>query len=252
MRINKKIEILDSTLREGEQTPGVSFTKSQKIEIVKMLDNFGVDFIELGHPAVSKDIYSTIKLLNSEPLTSEKIVHARLKKSDIDDAVNLGVPWIGLFFGTSKDYLHDKYNLDEKNALEMIKESIEYAKCNGLKIRFTAEDASRTDIEFLIKIGKLAEKAGADRFSLADTVGILYPAKVTELVSVLISELKIPLHMHCHNDFGLATANALQALQSGVKCVDVTINGLGERCGLPPLAEVTAALDELFLSLIHI
>ena len=246
MRINKKIEILDSTLREGEQTPGVSFTKSQKIEIVKMLDNFGVDFIELGHPAVSKDIYSTIKLLNSEPLTSEKIVHARLKKSDIDDAVNLGVPWIGLFFGTSKDYLHDKYNLDEKNALEMIKESIEYAKRNGLKIRFTAEDASRTDIDFLIKIGKLAEKAGADRFSLADTVGILYPAKVSELVSALISELKIPLHMHCHNDFGLATANALQALQSGVKCVDVTINGLGERCGLPPLAEVTAALDELF------
>ena len=117
MRINKKIEILDSTLREGEQTPGVSFTKSQKIEILKLLDNFGVDFIELGHPAVSKDIYSTIKLLNSEPLTSEKIVHARLKKSDIDDAVNLGVPWIGLFFGTSKDYLHDKYNVDEKNAL---------------------------------------------------------------------------------------------------------------------------------------
>ena len=82
--------------------------------------------------------------------------------------------------------------------------------------------------------------------SLADTVGILYPAKVSELVSALISELKIPLHMHCHNDFGLATSNALQALQSGVKCVDVTINGLGERCGLPPLAEVTAALDELF------
>ena len=130
-------------------------------------------------------------------------------------------------------------------ALQLIEESIKYAKSNKLKVRFTAEDASRTDLTFLLKVGELVEKAGADRFSLADTVGILHPNKVSELVTFFVSRLKIPIHMHCHNDFGLATANALQAIQSGAKCVDVTINGLGERCGLPPLAEVSAALDEL-------
>ena len=246
MFVYNKIEILDSTLREGEQTPGVSFAKSQKISIAKMLDSFGVNFIELGHPAVSPDIYKTIAILNQLPLNAEKMVHARLMKSDIDDAIELGVPWIGLFFGTSRDYLYDKYQLDENNALKKIEETIRYAKNKGLKIRFTAEDASRTDLNFLLKIGKLVERTGADRFSLADTVGILHPNKTSELVQYFVSRLHIPIHMHCHNDFGLATANALQAIQSGASCVDVTINGLGERCGLPPLAEVTAALDELY------
>ncbi|MBH51487.1 MAG: homocitrate synthase [Candidatus Marinimicrobia bacterium] len=244
--INKKIEILDSTLREGEQTPGVSFTNHQKIEIAEMLDNFGVDFLELGHPAVSPDIYKTIDTLGQLSLNAKKIVHGRLIKSDIDDAVDLGIPWIGLFFGTSREYLNDKYRLDEKKSLELIEEAIVYAKSKKLKVRFTAEDASRTDLAFLLKIGELVEKAGADRFSLADTVGILHPNKVSELVRFFLSRLKIPIHMHCHNDFGLATANALQAIVSGARCVDVTINGLGERCGLAPLAEVTAALDELY------
>jgi len=246
MLINKKIEILDSTLREGEQTPGVSFTNYQKIEIAEMLDNFGVDFLELGHPAVSPDIYKTTDILGQLSLNAKKIVHGRIMKSDIDDAIDLGIPWIGLFFGTSRDYLNDKYRLDEKNALQLIEEAIVYAKRKKLKVRFTAEDASRTDLSFLLKVGELVEKAGADRFSLADTVGILHPDKVSELIGFFVSRLKIPIHMHCHNDFGLATANALQAIQSGARCVDVTINGLGERCGLPPLAEVTAALDELY------
>ena len=246
MVINNKIEILDSTLREGEQTPGVSFTKSQKITIAKMLDSFGVDFIELGHPAVSPDIYGTIKALNEMPLNAKKIVHGRVKESDIDDAINIGVPWIGLFFGTSREYLKDKYHLNEHKALSVIEEGIRYGKGKGLNIRFTAEDATRTDLKFLLKIGRLIEKAGADRFSLADTVGILRPDQTSKLVRYFTSKLDIPIHIHCHNDFGLATANTLQAIQSGATCVDVTINGLGERCGLPPLAEVVTALDELY------
>ena len=112
--------------------------------------------------------------------------------------------------------------------------------------RFTAEDASRTNFEVLIKVAKLIEKAGADRFSFADTVGILHPAKVNSIFSSLAREIKIPIHGHFHNDFGLATANALQAIQSGATCVDVTINGLGERCGISSLAEVVTSLDELF------
>ena len=246
MNKNNKIEILDSTLREGEQTPNVSFSKSEKIKIAIMLDKFGVDFIELGHPAVSKNIYDSIASLNGLKLNAKKIVHGRALKSDIDDAINLGVEWIGIFFGTSQELLKDKYNVNESGALKIIERGIKYAKDKGLKVRFTAEDASRTKKPFLFKIAELVQKSGIDRFSLADTVGILRPDKTSELVKSMVSFLDIPVHIHCHNDFGLATANAIEAVCSGAQCIDVTINGLGERCGLPPLAEVTTGLQELY------
>ncbi len=241
----KPIQILDTTLREGEQTPGVSFTIDQKVKIVEMLCDFGVDFIELGHPVVSSDIYRTVQKINKLNIEPQTVVHSRLKKSDIDDAVSLQACWVGLFFDVSKDRLSTKYGIDEEKSLLQINESILYAKKNGLKIRFTAEDASRTDLDYLLKIGKLVENAGADRFGFADTVGILYPQKVSQVVTKLVNHLNIPIHVHFHNDFGLATANALQAVLSGASCVDVTINGLGERCGITSLAEITASIDEL-------
>ena len=243
--IKKTVQILDTTLREGEQTPGVSFTHAQKIEIVKKLDGFGVDFIEVGHPAVSVDIYESIKEINKFSINSLTIVHSRLKKEDIKDAIDLKIPWVGIFFGTSQNYLFDKYKIDEQKCLEMIRDGILYAKDNGLKVRFTAEDASRTDISFLLNVARVAKEAGADRFSIADTVGILYPEKVSKLINLFVNELDIPIHAHFHNDFGLATSNALQAIISGATCVDVSINGLGERCGISSLAEVTMSLDEL-------
>ena len=243
--LKKNIQILDSTLREGEQTPGVSFTVPQKLEIVKMLDAFGVDFIEVGHPAVSADIYKSIEEINKLSINAKAIVHCRLKREDIENALDLKMSWVGIFFGTSQNYLFDKYKIDEKKCLEMIKEGIEYAKDNGLKVRFTAEDASRTDRQFLLNVAQVAEKAGVDRFSIADTVGILYPEKVSQIFSFFVKKLNIPIHAHFHNDFGLATANTLQAIQSGATCVDVSINGLGERCGISSFSEVTMSLDEL-------
>ncbi|MEA1881521.1 MAG: 2-isopropylmalate synthase, partial [Candidatus Marinimicrobia bacterium] len=124
--------------------------------------------------------------------------------------------------------------------------AVKYAKEKGLKLRFTAEDASRTDMDFLIEVGQLAQSCGADRFSIADTVGCLTPTLTKKLVSRIVSELDIPIHVHCHNDFGMATANALSALEAGTQCVDVAVNGLGERCGLPPLAEVVTALTNIY------
>ena len=241
----RPIKILDTTLREGEQTPGVSFTIDQKIKIVKLLCDFCVDYIELGHPAVSLDIYNTIKEVNKLDILPETVVHSRLKKEDIDDAIDLKSKWVGLFFDISKKGLFTKYGINEQKSFELINESIFYAKKNGLKIRFTVEDASRTNLDYLLKVAELVEKAGADRFGFADTVGILYPQKVSEIITKLVNNLNIPVHVHFHNDFGLATANALQAIQSGASCVDVTVNGLGERCGITSLVEVTAALDEL-------
>ena len=144
---NIKVQILDTTLREGEQTPGVSFKISQKIEIVKLLNRFGVDFIEVGHPIVSKDIYSFIEKVSKLNLNSKIIAHSRLLKADIDQIIDLNVPWIGLFFDISEDHLEKKYGLNEEKALEMIIDSISYAKRNKLNVRFTAEDASRTNLE---------------------------------------------------------------------------------------------------------
>lgn len=244
--LDRPIQILDTTLREGEQTPGASFSIDQKVEIVRLLCDFGVDYIELGHPAVSPDIYKTIKQLNSLNISPQTVVHSRLKKEDIDDAIALKNPWVGLFFDVSRDHLYTKYGINEQKSLELIRDSISYAKKNGLKIRFTAEDASRTNLDYLLKVGELVEKSGADRFGFADTVGILHPKTVAKVITKLVNHLNIPVHVHFHNDFGLATANSLEAIQSGASCVDVTVNGLGERCGITSLAEITAALDELF------
>ena len=244
--LSNQIEILDSTLREGEQTPGVSFTIKQKSAIAKLLDDFGVDFIELGHPAVSPDVYAAVETLNDLDLKAKKMAHGRASKSDINDATAIGVEWMGMFFGTSPLSLKHKFNVSKKEALEQIQTIVKYGKDKGLKLRFTAEDASRTDLDYLIQVGQLVQKAGVDRFSLADTVGCLTPTKMKELVSRIVCELDIPVHVHCHNDFGMATANALSALEAGAQCVDVAVNGLGERCGLPPLAEVVTALTNIY------
>jgi 2-isopropylmalate synthase len=244
--IKQKIEILDSTLREGEQTPGVSFTVDQKIRMAKQLDAFGVDFIELGHPAVSPDVYEAVDALNDLNLNAKKMAHGRALISDIDDALNIGVDWMGIFFGTSDLSLKYKFNVTKLEALLRIETAVKYGKDKGLKLRFTAEDASRTDLNFLIQVGQMVQESGADRFSLADTVGCLTPTKMKVLVSRIVSELDIPIHVHCHNDFGMATANAVSALEAGAQCVDVAVNGLGERCGLPPLAEVVTALTHIY------
>lgn len=246
MLTNRKIEILDSTLREGEQTPGVSFTLEQKIAIANRLDTFGVDFIELGHPAVSPDVYEAVETLNDLELSAKKMAHGRATKSDINDVAMIGVEWMGIFFGTSPISLKHKFNVDQQTALRRIETAVKYGKDKGLNLRFTAEDASRTDGDFLIKIGQLVQSCGADRFSIADTVGCWTPSKAKEIVGRITSELELPIHVHCHNDFGLATANALSALEAGAQCVDVAVNGLGERCGLPSLAEVSTALINLY------
>ncbi|MBT4155582.1 MAG: homocitrate synthase [Candidatus Marinimicrobia bacterium] len=246
MLTHQKIEILDSTLREGEQTPGVSFSLAQKVTLAKRLDTFGLDFIELGHPAVSPDVYEAVETLNDLDLNANKMGHGRANKSDINDCVAIGVKWMGIFFGTSLLSLKHKFNVTKLEALDRIESAIKYGKDKGLKLRFTAEDASRTDMAFLIQVGQLVQKAGADRFSLADTVGCLTPTQTKKIVGRIVSELDIPVHVHCHNDFGMATANALSALEVGAQCVDVSVNGLGERCGLPPLAEVVIALSNIY------
>ncbi|NOZ03762.1 MAG: homocitrate synthase [FCB group bacterium] len=241
-----KVELLDSTIREGEQSPNVSFTVEQKLEIVKLLDEFGVEFIELGHPAVSPDVREAVERLARLDTRANKMVHGRALARDIDDAANLNVPWVGIFFGTSPLSLEYKFQITPQKALVRISEAIRYAKDKGLKVRFTAEDATRTDTDFLVEVASVAEEAGADRFSIADTVGTTHPASLRKLVRAVASSVSIPLHVHCHNDYGLATANVLAGLEGGARLADVTVNGLGERSGISALSEVAVTLKMLY------
>ena len=237
-----KVALLDSTLREGEQSPNVSFTTAQKIKIVKALDAFGVEFIEIGHPAVSKDIKKSISVISKLDTRAEKVIHSRALKSDIDDALLLDATWIGIFFGTSDISLKYKFGINQQSAINKIKYAVKYAKDNNVKIRFTAEDATRTDVSFLIEVAQIIEEAGVDRFSIADTVGVLTPDKTSSLVENITQAINIPVHIHCHNDLGMATANSIMGLKSGATVADVSINGLGERCGIASLAEVAMIL----------
>jgi len=241
-----KIALLDSTIREGEQSPNVSFSVEQKIEIVKALDDFGVEFIEIGHPTVSPDIREAVSQIASMETRAEKLIHGRANRSDIDDAVSFGVPWVGIFFGTSDLSLEYKFGIDQSTALKRIVEAVEYAKNQGVKLRFTAEDATRTSLPFLIEVAQAVQAAGADRFSIADTVGTLTPEKTTSLIKSIKDSIDIKVHIHCHNDFGLATANATAALIAGAEVADVTINGLGERSGIVPLAEIAVLLKQKY------
>lgn len=236
-----KVLLLDSTLREGEQAPNVNFHKSQKLQIAWMLDRFGVNSIEIS-PIVTPEHEEVCKLLVKEGLRADIIAHIRALKSDIDVALRCDAKWVALFLSVSDIHLAHKLKIDREAALSRITESIEYAKSHGLKVRFSAEDASRAPPDFLVKVCKCAEEAGADRLSITDTVGIMLPHGMYNLVNIVKNSVKIPIDVHCHNDMGLALANALAGLQAGADQIHTTINGIGERAGIPSLAEATLAL----------
>ncbi len=241
--VRKPVYLVDTTLREGEQTPGVAFTIDQKLEIARKLDEAGIDMIEAGHPAVAPDIEKAVKLIAKQGFEAEIIGHCRAVKSDIEKAAECEVDRIAIFYGVSDIHLKYKHKVTREEALQIIAEHVEFAKSHGVKVRFTAEDASRTDIDFLIQVVKTARDAGADRVSIADTVGILTPFKAKELFKKIKSEVpNIELDIHAHNDLGMAVANSLAAFEGGASAIHVTVNGIGERCGIASLQEVAVAL----------
>jgi len=243
----KRVELLDTTLREGEQTPHVNFSVKQKLDIARKLDEFGVDFIEAGHPVVSPDIKKALKAIVKEGLDSRILAHSRCLRSDIDEAIDCGVGHIGLFFCMADKSLEQRFRMDRTKATEVITDSIQYAKDHGLGVRYTPEDTVRTEIKTVIEISKSAVNAGADRISVADTTGAMTPSKMFRFVSLLRLEIpNTPIHVHCHNDLGLAVANALSGIEGGASLVDVSVNGLGERAGIASLAETSTALKFLY------
>jgi len=243
----KKIRVLDSTLREGEQHPGVSFTNKQRIQIAWMLDYFGVDQIEIS-PVVSTDHKEAVKTIIKQGLKADIVSHGRALKEDIDVSLSCDAKWCAAYLGISDIHLKDKLRITREQAMERAVETVEYAKSHGLKIRFTVEDGSRAEPEFLLKMCRAIEEAGVDRISLPDTVGILRPVGMYNFVKKVRETVDVSLDAHVHNDIGFALANAFAACDAGVDQIHTTIDGIGERTGIPSLAEVSVALTFLYKS----
>jgi len=243
----KKITILDSTLREGEQHPGVSFTVKQRIQIAWELDYFGVDQIEIS-PIISPDHAEATKTIIKQGLKADIVAHGRALKEDIDVSRKCDASWVAAYLGISDIHLKDKLRISREQAMDRAVKTVEYAKSHGLKIRFTVEDGSRADPEYLISVCKAIEDAGVDRISLPDTVGILRPLGMYNFVKMVRSEIKTPLDVHVHNDIGFALANAFAGCDAGADQIHTTIDGIGERTGIPSIAETAVALNYLYKS----
>ena len=240
-----KIRIFDTTLRDGEQTPGVSLSPEKKLNIAKKLDALGIDAIETGFPVISDGERSAVKMIASENLQSELCGLARTNKRDIDAAVDCGLNYIHTFIATSDIHLEYKLKMTREQALEKAIDAVEYGKSRGLQVEFSAEDATRPEREFLKKVFGEVAKAGADRIDIPDTVGYSTPQYIAEITKDAIDATKLPISVHCHNDFGLAVANAISGIQAGAECAHVTINGIGERAGNASLEELVMALNSL-------
>src|ERR687885_798172 len=246
----RKIKILDSTLREGEQHPGVSFTIKQRIQIAWMLDSFGVDQIEIS-PVVSPDHIEATKTIIKQGLRADIIAHTRAIKSDVDIAIGCGATWVATYMGISDIHLSAKLKITREEAKVRALEVADYIKAHGLKARFTMEDASRTEPAFLIEMCKEMNSRGIRRISIPDTVGIMRPIGMYNLVKTVyenIDKSKSSLDVHCHNDLGLALANALAGCDAGADQIHTTIDGFGERTGIPSLAETAVALTLIYKS----
>ncbi len=245
-KLPKEVRIFDTTLRDGEQTPGVSLTVEDKLTIARQLDKLGVDTIEAGMPITSRGEKEAVKLIAKEGLDSEIIALARVDKKDIDIALECDVDAIHTFVATSDLHLEHKLRITREEAKEQAIWAVEYAKSHGVTVEFSAEDATRTDIAFLKDVFLAVQEAGADRVDVPDTVGVITPRAMFYLINEINETIDIPIAVHCHNDFGLATANSLASVEAGCEEVHVCVNGLGERAGNASLEEVVTSLYALY------
>jgi len=248
LRISESVLLLDTTLREGEQTPNVFFKLEDKIKIAQLLDEFGVHMIEAGCPSVSKGVKAAVKSIAEQGLKAEVLAHVRANEQDINEAIDCDVDRVAIFLATSDIHLEYKLKKTREQVLDMIETSVRHAFNHGLKVRFTPEDATRSDPHFLIQACRIAYEAGADRVSIADTVGMLTPSGMQGFVKFMQRHLgnSVGIDVHCHNDLGLAAANALAGLEAGANCVHATVNGLGERTGITGLEEISVALSVVY------
>ena len=236
------IEICDVTLRDGEQTPGVSFSCKEKVDIATTLDMIGIEVIEAGFPAVSENEKECVTTIASLGLDARICGFARAREADIQAAIDCGVDMVSIFIPTSELHVRLKFKKPRELVLQDALKMIDYARDQGVQVRFAAEDASRTDLPFLKEVYRGAADHGAVLLSFADTVGCLIPSEMRAVMTDLVASVDRPFCAHCHNDMGCAVANTITAAEAGAFQLHTTVNGIGERAG-------NASLDELLVAL---
>lgn len=246
MKKNNKVYFHDTTLRDGEQTPGIAYSKETRMEIAKKLDELGVDIIELGFAASGGTQKEAMREIAESGLRAKTLSLSRPVKQDIDAVIDTKVDGIILVLGFSDIHLKYKFKKSFEEAMDMMRRSVAYAKEHGLYVQISMEDGTRTQNDRIMQVAKLGEAYQIDRLCISDTVGIATPSLIKDKVTSLLNCTDIPVSVHCHNDFGLATINSVAAVLSGARNLAVTMNGLGERTGNASLEQCAMVLTQLY------
>lgn len=240
----KRVLLVDTTLRDGEQAPGVVFTTAEKVWIARELAALGVDVIEAGTPAMGTVEQEAVRAILALDLKAQVTTWNRLRVDDIEASLACGARFLHVSAPVSDLHLRHKLKQTREWVMERLVHVLRYARACGAEVTVGAEDASRADPSFLLCFARVAAAEGAVRLRFCDTVGVLDPFRTVEAVAPLVHEIGIPVEIHAHNDFGMALANTLAALRAGATCASVTAGGLGERAGNACLGGVVRALKQ--------
>ncbi len=240
------MRIFDTTLRDGEQTPGVSLGIGQKLQIAEQLDKLGVDVIEAGFPIASAGEKEAVSAIVKSGLNAEICGLSRVITQDIDACLDCDVDMVHTFVSTSDIQRIHTIKKSREEVYQLAVDAVQYIKDHGIICMFSAMDATRTDIDYLSRIHREVEQAGCDIINVPDTVGVMVPSAMYRLIREVRKSVALPIDVHCHNDYGLAVANSIAAVEAGASQVQVTINGLGERAGNADLAETVMILHTIY------
>lgn len=246
MLVDEVVRIFDTTLRDGEQTPGVSLTQEDKLKIARQLDKLGVNVIEAGFPVSSKGEFESVRQIARSGLQAQVCGLSRIVKKDVEACLDADVGMVHVFSPTSDIQIAHTIKMSHDEIVAGAMEAVELVKDHGRTCLFSAMDATRTSPEFLHRIFKAVEEVHCDIINIPDTVGVAAPSAFYRFVKDICDDVNMVVDVHCHNDFGLAVANSLSAVEAGAREVQVCVNGLGERAGNANLAETVMSLHSIF------
>lgn len=240
------MRIFDTTLRDGEQTPGVSLNLEQKLSIAEQLDKLGVDIIEAGFPIASAGEKNAVSEIAKSGLNAQVCGLSRVITEDIDACLDCDVGMVHTFVSTSDIQRIHTIKKSREEIYQLAIDAVQYIKDHGVVCMFSAMDATRTDMDYLIHIYQGVEQVGCDVINVPDTVGVMVPSAMYSMIRNIRESVTLPIDVHCHNDYGLAVANTTASVEAGADQVQVTINGLGERAGNADLAETVMILHTIY------